>query len=130
VRPQNGLFWFQWLLYFDGVARGYYRGPSVTSTWLNRALSGFKCYFRCCYVVKLVAAAGCIFRLVREIAKSDYELRYVRPSFLWLPLDGFLRKLILENFSMIYRKDSFDKNLTGITSTVHKNKRTLFVISR
>jgi len=45
VSPQNGLFWFQWLLYFDGVARGYYRGPSVTSTWLNRALSDFKCYF-------------------------------------------------------------------------------------
>ena len=126
MRPQKGLFWFHWLLYFDGVARGYYRGPSAASTRLNSALSGFKCYFRCRYVVKLVVAAGCIIWLFREIAKSDYELRHVRPSVPWLPLDGFLRKLILENFSMICRKDSFDKILTGITSTVHKDKRTLF----
>ena len=59
---------------------------------------------------KINIHAAVIFRRVRKIAKSDYWPRHVcpsdRPHGTRIPLDGFLRNLIFEDFSKIWHENS------------------------
>jgi hypothetical protein len=77
-----------------------------------------------------------IFRNVRKVAKSDYQLRHLCPTVrphetTRLPLDGFSLNLVSEYFSKIRRENSrFIKLWKRITGTLRGDLCTFMIISR